>query len=299
MSTDSPHRGNDTLVSGSSAWFDAYGVQNRPVINAAETGGQYGWAPNIYQYVSEHPHIQQQTWAFMLSSPSFFSKLPAGTLLNSLAKSWFETRSRQIDGLSHRIELEFAEQRFAGRVFSVPSGGQRTLGTLSVQGVDVEGEVYTKMHNTWVVWGGYDPDIGAPRLVTLDDPGDMLIDQLSASLILFEPTRNMRDIAHACLAVGVMPRNTVEIQMRKNRDEAGQMRDINMEYTALMDFDTEAAIEIARTFLSRMPMYNPSGRAAEAGFTSPTATLSALTETGILEQMTKEAAKVTNPNYLA
>ncbi len=297
MATNAPHRDNATLVPSSAAWFDAQGIQDRPVVNPSK-GGQYGWAPDTYAYVSEHPHVQQQTWCVLLSSPAFFSKLPAGQMFHSLCKSWFETRSREISGISERIEVEFAEQRFSGRTMAVPSGGTRTLGQISHQGVDPEGEVFTKLFRTWVLYGLNDPDLGHPRLVTLDDPGDMLIDQISASMIYFEPTRNMRDIAHAALVVGAMPRNTVEIQMRRNREESGQMRDINMEFTGLIDFDTEAAIGIARSMLSRMSTFNPSARVAPAGFSTPTSVLSSLTDTGVLNQLATQASRVSNPDYL-
>lgn len=298
MSTNTPHRDDGTLVSTSDAWYTAFDVNTaRPVLNGGE-GGQYQWAPNIYAYVSEHPHVQQQTWCVLLSSPSFFSQLQAGSMLHSLCKSFFETRSRQIEGLSERIEVEFAEQHFSGRTMSVPAGGTRTLGQISHQAVDIEGEVYTKLFKTWVLWGMNDPDLGHPRLVTLDNPGDMLIDTISASAIYFEPTRNMKDIAHAVLAVGMMPRNTVEIQMRKNKDEAGQMRDINMEFTALIDFDTDAAVSIARTMLSSMSLFNPAARRATTGFTTPTATLTSLTNVGVLQQLAQQAALVNNTNFI-
>lgn len=297
MSSNTPFRNTTTLVPGSSEWYSAFGVGDRPVLNGPQ-GGQYGWAPNIANMVSEHPHIQQQTWCFCISTPALFSRMPAGNILHSLAKSWFETRSREITGLSERIETEFAEQRFSGRVFSVPSGGTRTLGVINHAGVDIEGEVYTNLHRSWSLYGLNDPDLGHPRAVILDDPGDLLIDQISCANIYLEPTRNMRDVAHAALAVGIMPRNTVEIQMRRNKDEAGQMRDINMEYTGLIDFDTQAAKEIARSFLSKLPMYNPAGRGAESGFLQPTAILQSLTDSGALAAMTREAAKVTAPEYM-
>lgn len=298
MATNAPHRFNDTLISQSDPWIKAQNIGNRPAVNPSE-GGQYDWAPNIYAYVSEHPHVQQQTWCVLLSSPSFFSKLPGGQRLHSLAKAWFETRSREISGLSERIEFQFAEQQWSGKTFSVPSGGTRTLGQLSHTGVDPEGEEFTKLFRTWGLYGINDPDLGHPRLVIVDNPGDMLIDQISASAIYFEPTRNMRDIAHAALVVGMMPRNTVEIQMRRNKEEQGQMRDINMEFTGLIDFDTEAAINIARSMLSKMSMFNPAAQAAPVGFANVSATLTSLTDTGLMNQMAAQAARVTNPDYLS
>jgi hypothetical protein len=41
-----------------------------------------------------------------------------------------------------------------------------------------------------------DSEIVNAKAVLLDDPGDLLLDEIGASMIYFEPTKNMRDIAH-------------------------------------------------------------------------------------------------------
>ncbi len=298
MSTNTPHRTDKTLLPSSSGFHQAFNVGDRPVINAAESGGQYTWAPNTYAYVSEHPHVQQQAYCVQLSSPGFFSKLPAGMYLHSLCKSMFENRTKTFEGLSEKIDVEFGELKWGGRTMSVPVGGTRSLGNVTHNLVDVEGEPYTKLIKTWVTYGLNDPDTMHAKLVTLDDPGDMLIDDISACNIYFELTRNCRDVSHAALVVGMMPRETQQIELRRNKEESGAIREISKEFTGLIEFDTLAAIEIARTMLSRMKLYNPDGRAAEEGFKQKTAILESLTNTGILESMQREAAKIQNPLFM-
>jgi hypothetical protein len=50
--------------------------------------------------------------------------------------------------------------------------------------------------------------------------------------------------------------------------------------------------------MKRMPMYNPSGRAAPAGFKQPTATLQALRDGGLTEMMAEDKRGISNPNYM-
>lgn len=297
MSTNYPHRDSDTLRSNSDAFVQALDLTRRPNINA-ESGGMYGWAGNVFEYVTAQPHVQQQSWCIMLSTPAFFSRLPGGNALHSLCKSFFENRTQKFEGLSDRTEVQFGEMKWTGHTLSVPTGATRTLGQISHTAYDTEGEPFTKMFKIWSQWGLMDSELMNAKLVTLPDPGDMLLDEISASAIYFEPTRNMKDIAHAQLAVGIMPRTTVPIEMRRDKDEEGQLRIINMEFTGLIESDTLAVKNIAREMLKLLPLYNPDGIAAPAGFKDRTATLKSLTKSGNIERMVAQAKTVTNSQYM-
>lgn len=298
MATNAPHRTNATLLSASDAFVNAMDLSARPVINGA-VGGMWGWAGNIFEYVSAQPHIQQQSFCIVLSTPSFFSKLPGGNALHSLCKAFFENRTQSFEGLREQTEVNFGEIRWAGgHTLSIPAGSTRSLGVPTHTVIDAEGEVFTKMIKTWVEWGLMDPKILNAKLVTLNDPGDMLIDDISLSAIYFEPTRNLRDISHAQLAVAVMPKNTVPIELRRNKEDEGKIRIINQEFVACIESDTLAVKEIARAMLKQMSFYNPDGIAAPAGFKSRTSILTSLTDSGTIERMKDQKAQVANQNYI-
>lgn len=297
MSTNSPHRNNKTLVSKSSAFHTATDKKDSVVLDGTQ-GGQFGFAPDSYAYVSEHPHIDQQGWCVVMATPTIFSKLPGGAYLHALTKSWFETRARTWQGPTDRTELDFGDVQWAGRTLSVPTGGTRTIGPISFQGYDVVGEIYTNLHSIWVKWAGHDVDIKAPRAILLSNPGDLLIDERSSTLLMFNTTENLRDISHAALCMAVMPRSTVEVGIRRNKDESGPMRDINMEYTSCTEMDTLAVRELARTFLKKLPFYNNHGTAIPKGFGERTAVLESLRDTGIMEQMKEKASKVKNKDFM-
>lgn len=298
MATNAPHRTSSTLLSASDAFVESMGLENRPVVNGT-VGGMWGWAGNIFEYVSAHPHMQQQSWCVLLSTPAFFSKLPAGNQLHSLCKAFFENRTQTFEGLYEQTEVNFGEIKWAGgHTLSIPAGSTRSLGVPSHQVIDAEGEVFTKMIKTWVHWGLMDPQIQSAKLVTLADPGDMLIDDIAASAIYFEPTRNLKDIAHAQLAVGIQPKNTVRIELRRNKEDEGKIRVINQEFVAAIESDTLAVKEIARAMLRQMSFYNPDAIAAPAGFKSKTSILTSLTDSGTIERMKSQSAQVADANYI-
>lgn len=284
MATNLPHRTATTLLPASDAFVEAMDLQNRPVINAQE-GGMYGWAGNVFEYLSAQPHVSQLGWCIMLSSPAAFSRLPGGARLHSLCKAWFENRSQSFEGLRDSTEISFATMEWTGHVLSIPNGATRSQGQVSHTGYDVEGEVFTKMFKIWQQWLVMDAEILNAKMVILDDPGDMLLDETSAACIYFEPTRNMRDIAHAAIVVGIMPRTNVPIEIKRNKSEENTIRQITMEFTGVVEFDTLAVKDIARQMLRLLPLYNPDAIQAPPGFAERSAAVMA-SDSGTIERMT-------------
>lgn len=301
MSSNYPFRDSNTFFGNSSPFKRNMDYRNRLTINPGE-GGQYAWAPNIYEFVSEHPHIQQQAYCNLMSSPVAYNKLPngIGPTMHMLAKCFFENRTKIFEGLTTTTQNEFADQKFGsgGQMLSVPTGSSRQLGNVTHHAIDPEGETFyhwIKTTNDYLV---SEPQIQHPLLVTVPDPGDMALDDISFSLCYWEPTRNMRDIAHAAVVVGAFIKQTPQIDLKRDLETPGQMRELQVELTGLVDFDSYAAITIARTFLSRMPLYNPNGRDVVPGFNQPTADVQNVTSTGLIERMQQENAKIRDPNYM-
>lgn len=291
------HRTNDTLLSKSDPYVQAMGLQNRPVINPG-IGDIGGWSHNIFDYLNIQPHIDQQAWCILLSTPMLFSRLPGGSRLHSMCKSFFENRSLKFEGLSDRTEVEFAEVTWTGHRLSFPTGATRTLGAVTHSTYDLEGEPYRYMFKAWVDWALMNSDTQMPNAVILADPGDLLLDDIAASAIYFTTTRNGKDISQSQLMVGMMPRSKVNLEMRRDKNEAGQLRNIDMEFTGLIESSTYATHQIAREMLSRLSFYNPAGVQAPAAFMNRTAILEGIKDSGVIEHTASEKAKVVAPNFI-
>jgi len=292
------HRTNDTLLSKSDPFVQAMGLQNRPVVNPG-IGDISGWTHNVFDYLNVQPHIQQQSWCIVLSTPGIFSRLPGGNRLHSMCKSFFENRSLKFEGLSDRTEFEFADVQWTGHRLSFPSGATRTLGQVTHDTYDLEGEPFRYMFEAWGNWGMINPDTGMPNAVILRDPGDLLLDDIGASCIYFDTTRNGKDISSAQLIVGMMPETKVATELRRDKNEAGQMRNISMPFRGLVESNTYAVKEIARKMLSRLSWYNPGSVQAPSAFMQRTAILESIKDSGVIEHMQTEQRKVVAPNYIA
>lgn len=297
--TDHPHRNANTLYSASDAFVEALGLENRPVINA-ELGGMYGWAGIVFDYMNVHPHVDELSWCFSLTTPAAFSRLPGGQRFHSLCKAFFENRSQTFEGLRHTVDFSFAEMTWTGHIMSIPSGATRAQGQVSHTAYDVVGEVFTKLFDVWGRWLICDPELQNAKMVILDDPGPMLLDDISASNIYFTPTKNMRDVAHAAINLGMMPRTLVPLEIKRDKSQEREIRSIQMEFTGLVEWDTLAVKQIARQFLKLLPLYNPDAVQAPAGFRNQSASVAAA-PSGTVKQMTTAKSSVsatgTNPGY--
>lgn len=292
------HRTNETILGKSDAFVQAMGLQNRTVVNPG-IGDISGWSHNIFDYLNVQPHIQQQTWCVMLSTPAIFSRLPGGAQLHSMCKSFFENRSLKFEGLSDQTQYEFAEVAWTGHRLSFPSGATRTLGQVNHSTYDLEGEPFRYMFEAWGNWAMMNPDTQFPNAVILNDPGDLLLDDIGASAIYFETTRNGKAISSSQLIVGMMPEMKVGIQMRRDKNEAGQMRMIDMPFRGLVESNTRATKQIAEKMLSRLSFYNPGGADARPAFMNRTAILEGIKDSGVIETMASGKARVSAPNYIA
>lgn len=299
MSTNFPHRDNLTLMPGNSEFKRAFDIGNTPVINAA-AGGQYGFAPNNFRYVSEQPYVSQRPYCVNLSTPSAFSSLPAGAELHGLLRAYMETRSRNWGGLTSRTTVDYHDITWAGgSTLSFPVGASRQFGSVTHMALDPEGESFSKLFDTWIDYLLMDPVIRHPKIITLNYSGDLLLDEISMSSVYFEPTRNWQDVRHAFICLGQMPKEGPNYEFGFDVDNgSGAVREISTEFTGLIEFDTLAAKQIARAVMKRMPLYNPAGRAAPSGFQQPTAVLQGLQNNGLASLMNADARQIADPKYM-
>lgn len=299
MSTNFPHRDNLTLMSGNSEFKRAFDIGNTPVINAA-AGGQYGFAPNNFRYVSEQPYVSQRPYCVNLSTPSAFNSLPGGNELHGLLRAYMETRSRNWGGLTSRTTVDYHDITWAGgSTLSFPVGASRQYGSVTHMALDPEGESFSKLFDTWIEYLLMDPVIRHPKIITLNYTGDLLLDEISMSSVYFEPTRNWQDVRHAFMCLAQMPKEGPNYEFGFDVDNgSGAIREISTEFTGLIEFDTLAAKQIARAVMRRMPLYNPAGRGAPAGFQQPTATLQGLQNNGLASLMNADARQIVDPKYM-
>lgn len=300
MSTNFPHRDNLTLMPGNAEFKKAFDIGNTPVINAAY-GGEYGFAPNNFRYVSEQPYVSQRPYCVNLSTPAAFSSLPAGKDLHGLLRAYMETRSRNWSGLTSRTTVDYHDITWAGgSTLSFPVGSSRQYGSVTHMALDPEGESFSKLFDTWIDYLLVDPVIRHPKIITLGYQGDLLLDEISMSSVYFEPTRNWQDVRHAFICLAQMPKEGPNYEFGFDVDNgSGAVREISTEFTGLIEFDTMAAKQIARAVMQRMPLYNPAGRAAPAGFLQPTATLQGIQNNGMVSLMNQDARQIADPKYMA
>lgn len=301
MSTNFPHRDNKMFIPANSDFQRAFDIQGGTVINAAN-GGQYGFSPDNFRYVQEQPYVAQRPYCVVLSTPAGFNRLPAGNKLHGLLRSFMETRTRNWGGLTARTSVDYHDITMpGGATLSFPIGSTRQFGTISHMALDPDGESFSKLFDTWITYLLADPVIRHPKIITINGgtQDGLNLDVVSQTSIYFEPNRTWDDVTHACLSLAQMPKEGPQYEFGYDVDQAsGRVREIQTEFTGLFEFDTHAVKEIAREVMKRMPLYNPSGRKAPAGFTQPTSTLQGDRDGGLTNMMEQAKNNIVKPLYM-
>jgi hypothetical protein len=285
---------------GNSEFHKAFNIDSRtPVINAAH-GGNCGFSLNAFSYVSEQPYVSQRPYCNVLSTPGAFSSLPAGIDFHGLLRSYMETRSREWGGITSRTSVEYHDIQWrGGQTLSFPTGSTRQLGSINHMALDPDGQAYSHLFDVWIDYLISDPIITHPKIITLGYGGDLLLDEISMASVYWEPERNWSGVRRAVLVLAQMPKEGPSYDMNFSIEStAGKVREINTEFTGLIEYNTLAAKEIARTMMERMPLYNPAGRAAPAAFKKTTAVLDSIQDNGIVDLMNNEAKTISNKKYM-
>lgn len=296
--TNYPHRESDMIVPRNDGIYSAIDIGNQVVLNAG-TGGEHGYAPDNYRYVQEEIYLAQRPYCVVLSTPEAFSSIPGGDTLHAVIRNIMETRTRSFTGVSSQTTTEYVDVSWqGGQRLSVPAGATRQFGTISHTFFDLRGELPSKVIKIWQEYLLMDPTILHPKIITLDYSGDLLLDERAMACVYIEPTVNMKDVAHSCVSLAMMVRNGPQFEMSYNVDDTAQRsREITLEFTGLMDFDSVASKNIARACLKRLPLYSPDYMDAPEGFKKPTARLEGIGSGGIVEAMNNAAKRVVKRGY--
>lgn len=300
MASNLPHRTAEQTVPRNSDFYTNVDVGTQAMINAA-AGGQYAFATNPYGYVGEEPYISERPYCIVLSTPEAFSSLPGGNTLHAVLRNVMEARTREWSGVTSRTTTEYVDVAWqGGQTLSAPSGASRQFGNISHSLLDLRGEEISRTIDVWQEYVLVDPSIRHPKIITIPGyTGDLLLDERSMACVYFEPDPVFRDVRRACVVLAMMIKDGPQYEMAYSaEDTQGKTRELTLEFTGLFDWNSQAAKQIARNAMKRMPLYNPAGRAVPSGFEGPTARLQGISEGGVVNQMTNEAKKVTNPKYV-
>jgi hypothetical protein len=212
---------------------------NQPMIDLTY-GGQFGWAPNLKEWVSNQAYVRRNLVCILLEAPKFFQLMPDPNKWVMVLKSMMELHCRTIEGFNAGLTVELDEHPVggAGEYQQEITDVKRLRTEPSFTFVEKYGlPIQTFIYN-WITYGLMDPDTKYAMAGTLSGqkPEDLLADWYSMSCLFFEPDPTHKKVVKSWVTTNMFPRGTGEIIGKRDLTTASEVLNLTIEFTGISQF---------------------------------------------------------------
>lgn len=239
---------------------------NAPVLNL-EYGGQFGYAPNLKEWVSNAAYLRRNLIPILIEAPRFFQYLPARDRWIASLKALVELHPLSIDGLQGGLEVATTEHPVGG-------GGQMQREFTNVTEIpsnvtfnwnEKYGMPISRFLDAWIRLGMMDPNSKVAGVATLASqrPTDMLPDMYAMTMAFIEPDPQHVKVQQAWLVTNLFPTNIGDIIGRRELTAGSDLTPINVQFGGIAQ-RSEGVTAFCQTLLDSIDITNalPSNRAA-------------------------------------
>lgn len=216
----------------------AFGAnQSNPLLDLTH-GGQFGWAPNLTEWVSNQGYVRRNLVCILLEAPKFFSLMPNPEKWVECLRSLLEIHAKAIDGYNAGLEAEFEEHAVggAGEMQEELTDVKRARTTPKFSFTEKYGRPIQTFLQNWIQYGMMDPDTKYALIGTLaasQVPSDMLADWFTASVLVFEPDPTHRKVVNSWITTNMMPKGTGEITGKRDLTTAMELVTLDIDFTGI------------------------------------------------------------------
>lgn len=277
-------RVTDALLQGK-----AYSANRTQPMLDITYGGQFGYANDLTQWVSNSNYVRRNLIALLVEAPLFFKNMPNPDVWTSSLRALVETHPRTIEGLNAGLTVETAETPVggAGEVQEEVTDVKRARS----QPVFTYDEKYGMPIQTflcdWIALGLMDPDTKIAGVGNLSGnrPSDMLPDQYAATMIFIEPDPTHRKVLKSWLCTNMFPKGTGDIIGKRDITSGLELQSLNIEFTAISQFNL-GSNALAQRLLDSINISNANPYMRKAFIDSITADVAAASKTGYANSVT-------------
>lgn len=250
-----------------------------PILDPSQ-GGQFGYANNYKEYLSNSGYIRTNLIPIVLTFPTFFDYMPNPDVWKRMCKAIFETRPKSIEGLNGGLTVEYGEHEFgaAGEMQSevINVTRARTEPVFNYAS-DIYGNAIQTFIYYWISYGLMDADTKYPLVGTLDNHPDMALHDLSSMTMAFiEPDTLHRKVQKSWIVTGMRPKGTGDIIGRMDKVAGSELTEFAIETTGVAQFNLGTNV-VAQKLLDDMNITNASPLLRPAFITERTADAKAAT----------------------
>ena len=222
-------------------------------------GGQFGWAPNLTEWISNQAYMRNNLICILLEAPAFFQIMPEPQRWVDALKALVEQHPRSIEGFNGGLTVEIDEHPVggAGEMQQEFTDVKRARSEPSFTYVEKYGmPIQTLLYN-WITYGLMDPDTKFALVGTLNAnvPEDMLADWYSMSCLFMEPDPTHRKVVKSWVTTNMWPKATGEIIGKRDMTSARELTNLTIEFTGLSQFSLGTNV-FAQSILDKINITN-------------------------------------------
>ena len=204
-------------------------------------GGQFGWAPNLNEWISNQAYVRKNLIAILLEAPQFFQLMPEPDKWVSSLKALVELHPRTIEGFNAALTVETDNHPVGGggelqdEVINVTRARtEPVFGYTEKYGMPIQSFLYN-----WITYGLMDPDTKFAMVGTLEGnkPTDMLADWYSMSCLFIEPDPSHQHVVKSWVTTNMFPKTTGEITGKRDLTTGSELSQLNVEFTGISQFN--------------------------------------------------------------
>lgn len=247
---------SDSILSGKAYSF---GLTNKDEILDLQYGGQFGWAPDLTQWVNNQAYVRRNLICILLEAPGFFQYMPDPDKWVQSLKALVELHPKTIDGLKAGLEVDTDEHAVggAGEMQQEFVNVKRERSNVTFSFTEKYGmPIQTLLYN-WITYGMMDPDTKYALVSTLANgqPTDMLADMYSMTCLFFEPDPTHKKVVKSWITTNLFPKGTGEIEGKRDQAGTAELLDLSIEFGGISQFSLGGNI-MAQRILDSMNLVN-------------------------------------------
>ena len=228
---------SDSLLNGTAF---SKGTPNAAGMLDLKYGGQFGWAPDLTQWVNNQAYVRKNVVCILLEAPGFFQWMPDSAKWVESLKALFELHAKTIEGLAGGLEVETETHPVggAGELQEEVVNVTRARSNVTMTFTEKYGmPIQTVLYN-WITYGLMDPDTKFALSATIAGvkPTDMLADMYSATCLFFEPDPTHTRVMKSWITTNLFPKGTGEIEGKRDLAAGNEMSELSIEFGGISQF---------------------------------------------------------------
>lgn len=217
-------------------------------------GGQFGWANDISEYLSQTPYTSGQIIPIVMRSPSGLKLLGDDGITEAAFKSLIEVGSHRIEGLRRSLQPSVNQYEVggSGTEFHYHSDVKEEQSEVTHVMYDRNNGCVSRLWEFFYKTFIMDPKTKTPMIVTMGHRPDKILPDFYSWVILYiEPDITQTRAVDAYMIVNMSPKTMPTVEGRRDLTAGREVREISISWTGMQD-TSFGTLAIAQMILDRI-----------------------------------------------